>query len=121
MATFQRPRTIAARGAPVAGPNDLASVDRGQGEAAVRSQSPGDRQGIGRQWAVRAIGHKLWAFLKKGMRVDASYKVAFALGILGALAPVASFYFLSQLVSDDSVYLQKYGADYFSFVLIGVA
>ncbi len=65
---------------------------------------------------------KLLAFLKRDFHLEASYRFSFFLQFFGIFFSVALFYFLARLLGEAaSPYLQAYGGDYFSFVLIGIA
>jgi ABC-2 type transport system permease protein len=76
-----------------------------------------------------AIGYKLnsqlriaWAFLKRDVMDEASYRFSFFLQFLNIFFSVGLFYFIAQLLgSAASPYLEAYGGDYFAFVLIGIA
>jgi ABC-2 type transport system permease protein len=62
------------------------------------------------------------AFLKRDLSLAVSYRLSFVMQVLGIFFSVASFYFLSRLFGSALVpQLDKYGGDYFSFVLIGLA
>ena len=62
------------------------------------------------------------AFFKKDLVSEISYQVAFFLRIFDIFFSVATFYFLAKLLGTAaSPYLQPYGGDYFSFLLIGIA
>jgi len=62
------------------------------------------------------------AFLKRDLSLALSYRLSFVMQLLGIFLSVATFYFLSQLFGNNLVsQLDKYGGDYFSFVLIGLA
>ncbi len=62
------------------------------------------------------------AFLKRDLSLSLSYRLSFLLQMLGILFSVSTFYFLSQLFGQALLpQLDKYGGDYFSFVLIGLA
>lgn len=62
------------------------------------------------------------AFLKRDFSLALSYRLSFLLQIFGIFLSVAVFYFLSQLFGNTlNPQLEKYGGDYFSFVLIGLA
>jgi ABC-2 type transport system permease protein len=76
-----------------------------------------------------AFGDKLnsqlriaWAFLKRDVMDEASYRFSFFLQFLNIFFSVGLFYFIAQLLgSAASPYLEAYGGDYFAFVLIGIA
>lgn len=62
------------------------------------------------------------AFIKKDVIEEASYKLAFLMRIAGIFLASSAFFFLSRLVGKSGVpHLERYGGDYFSFVLIGIA
>ena len=60
---------------------------------------------------------KAWAFFKRDLLVDLSYKLSFALEAVHILIAIAAFFFLSRLL--DARTLQGY--DSFAFVLVGLA
>jgi ABC-2 type transport system permease protein len=63
-----------------------------------------------------------WAFLRRDVSLALSYRLSFLLQFLGIFLTVAAFHFLSKLVgSSVTSYLESYGGDYFSFVLLGLA
>ncbi len=65
---------------------------------------------------------KAVAFIKKDFLIQFSYPLSFLLDLVGAFFSVAVFYFLSRLVGESvAPYLESYGGDFFSFLLIGVA
>jgi len=64
----------------------------------------------------------LWAFLRRDILNEISYKLSFFLQLVGIFPVVLMFFFLSRLVgSTISGPLQPYGGNYFPFVLIGIA
>ena len=67
--------------------------------------------------------HKtLWAFFRRDASIHTSYKVGFALELMGVFFSASTFFFVSRLFgSAASPALAKYGGNYFSFVLIGIA
>lgn len=63
-----------------------------------------------------------WAFFRRDMRIETSYKAGFVLRIGGALITVAVFYFISRVFGEAAgVRIDSYGGNYFAFVLIGIA
>ena len=65
---------------------------------------------------------KVLAFFRRDVAIARSYRVAFALEILEAFFGVATFYYLSQFVSNDHLSLVlPAGSDYFGFALVGFA
>ncbi|MCM8799588.1 MAG: ABC transporter permease [Candidatus Omnitrophica bacterium] len=66
--------------------------------------------------------NKLGAFLKRDFLIETSYRTFFILRVLRILTTTLTFYFISKLFEKNpSNYLEIYGGDYFSFVLIGIA
>jgi ABC-type multidrug transport system ATPase subunit/ABC-type multidrug transport system permease subunit len=64
----------------------------------------------------------LFAFLKRDWLTEISYPFSFILQIFGIFFSVAVFYFISRLVGPAAApYIGRYGGDYFSFVVIGIA
>ena len=62
------------------------------------------------------------SFLRRDLSVALSYRLSFLLQFGGIFFSMAIFYFLSRLFGGAMVsQLDKYGGDYFSFVLIGLA
>lgn len=68
-------------------------------------------------WTTRT----LWLFFKRDLWEALSYKLNFLFSLFGILFSSATFYFISQLISGQSEVLGKYGGNYFSFVIIGLA
>ena len=60
------------------------------------------------------------AFLRRDLRIERSYRLAFVSNIGGVITTVLSAGFLSRLVAQPKE-LIPYGGDYFTFVLIGTA
>jgi len=62
------------------------------------------------------------AFFYKDFLMQSSYKFAFVTQIAGIIFSASVWFFLSELFGQAvSPYLEQFGGDYFSFVLIGVA
>ena len=65
---------------------------------------------------------KCWAFICKDFVTETSYKFSFFLQFFGIFLSVLIFFFLSKLFEGKEIpYLNQYGGNYFSFVLIGIA
>lgn len=82
------------------------------------------QQGRSRQTAARyrELMRTLPLFLKRDLQMQLSYRLSFVLQFLGILFSIASFYFVGEVFGmQASPYLDSYGGDYFSFVLIGIA
>ena len=61
-------------------------------------------------------------FLWRDFIQETSYKLSFAMQIIGIFSSILVYFFLSKLFGDAGThYLKPYGGNYFSFVLIGVA
>lgn len=66
--------------------------------------------------------YKSWAFLKRDLIINSSYKVAFLMRLFQSLLPVVGVFFVGKLLADgQGGHLDKYGGDYFSFALVGIA
>jgi ABC-2 type transport system permease protein len=66
--------------------------------------------------------NKLFAFLKKDLLVMLSYRFNLLLSLMGIFLSVVMFYFIGKTFSGAmSPFLQRYGGDYFPYVLIGIA
>ena len=65
---------------------------------------------------------KSFAFLKRDFWIMLSYRFAFLLQLFGIFFQLAMFFFISRLFGGAiTPYLQRYGVDFFSYVLMGVA
>ena len=63
------------------------------------------------------VAWKAWAFFKRDLLTDLSYKLSFALQALHILLGIAAYYFLAQLLGEQS----PDGYAPFSFLLVGMA
>ncbi len=66
---------------------------------------------------------RIAAFVRRDFCIASSYKLQFLVSICSAVFILAIFYFVSKLVKTDALesLQEQYGADFFSFALIGVA
>lgn len=65
---------------------------------------------------------KLFAFLRRDWQTETRYRLSFVMQVFGIVLGVVTFFYLGHLVGDSAApYLARYGGDYFSFVLIGIA
>lgn len=64
---------------------------------------------------------KAWAFIRRDFQSESSYKINYLLTVASSLLWIVLFYFLSKIVDSSQESLAKYGGNYFSFVLIGLA
>lgn len=63
----------------------------------------------------------IWAFLRRDFEIASSYRAYFFFSVANSVVTLAVFYFLSKTIGTSTAFAQKYGSDYFSFALIGVA
>ena len=66
---------------------------------------------------------KVGAFIKKDMKISVSYKLQFLFQFLQVFFGIAVIFFIGKMLGQSSKasVLRKYGGDYFSFALIGLA
>lgn len=65
---------------------------------------------------------KPFAFLKRDILINASYKWSFLFDLCSIAFSVLTFFFIAKLFgAKATAYLTDYGGDYFPFVLIGIA
>jgi ABC-2 type transport system permease protein len=65
---------------------------------------------------------KIIAVIKKDFIIESSYKLGFIISFVNSFTGILSFYFVNKLTSGDvSGELARYGGNYFSFALVGVA
>jgi ABC-2 type transport system permease protein len=66
--------------------------------------------------------YKIIAFIKRDFLIQISYKMAFILTVIGTIFPILTYFFIGKLMSGHNPEgLEKYGSNYFSFSLIGIA
>ncbi len=64
---------------------------------------------------------QLKAFVIRDAKIQLSYRLAFVLRVVSILFATASLFFLSRMIGRGAnPYLEPYGGDYFSFVLVGM-
>jgi ABC-2 type transport system permease protein len=63
------------------------------------------------------IAGKAWAFFKRDLYTDLSYKFSFAFQMVDVLVGVGSFYFLARVMGKSALH----GYDPFAFILVGMA
>ena len=111
-------------------PLTLKSAEREISDGSKRSTAPISRNAGEKpsppgpsylQWFLQQM-YIAWAFLKRDVREEASYRLAFILQFLNIFFTVGLFYFIARLLGDAATpHLEPYGGDYFAFVLIGIA
>lgn len=69
---------------------------------------------------LRRLALQAYAFLRRDLQVEASYRANVLLGGVSAFALLVALYYLGQTVG-AAVLLEGYGGDYFAFSLIGFA
>ncbi len=66
--------------------------------------------------------NKLFAFLRRDWQTETRYRMSFIMQVFGIAFGVVTFFYVGRLVGNAAApYLARYGGDYFSFVLIGIA
>ena len=73
--------------------------------------------------AVMSDLSKAAAFMKKDMKVSVSYRLQFVFQFLQIFFGIAVIYFIGKMLAESpaSSTLRRYGGDYFSFALVGLA
>ena len=110
------PPMITAASEPPAAPSpQRPRAPGGRSLAGEQAASPTQPQEAPRLRLVRA-------FLRRDWLNEISYRFSFLLQFFGVFFSVAVFHFVAQLFGDSAAaFLEPYGGDYFSFVLIGIA
>ncbi len=62
----------------------------------------------------------VWAFIRRDFRIAASYPANFLFILVGGLISLTVFYFLAKTMGEPTA-LRRFGIDYFSFALMGIA
>ncbi len=62
-----------------------------------------------------------WAFVVRDFKSELSYRFAFAMQVAGMLWMVGAFWFVARLFGGSVPALERYGGDWFVFVLLGYA
>jgi ABC-2 type transport system permease protein len=71
---------------------------------------------------MRDLLRKSAAFIRRDFQIESSYKMNFVMGVIDSLLILVLFYFLDKLVDQGGTKnLDRYGGDYLSFALIGLA
>jgi len=63
------------------------------------------------------LAWKAWAFFKRDLRTDLSYKLSFAFQVVDILVGIGAFYFLARILGQGAFR----GYDAFPFILVGMA
>ena len=72
--------------------------------------------------AIESSLIKVAAFVQKDMKISMSYRLQFVFQFLQIFFSIAVIYFIGELLNQSThSSLQKYGGDYFSFALVGLA
>src|SRR3712207_5051715 len=64
---------------------------------------------------------RVLAFLRRDLQIATAYRLNALLLFSGSLFPLTLFYVLARTVGESPVVRGRYGADYFSFALLGLA
>jgi len=68
------------------------------------------------------ILHKAWAFIRRDLLIEASYRSAFILQFGGVFVSVGIWYFLSGMIRGVATGVKGMeGMDYFAFIVVGIA
>jgi ABC-2 type transport system permease protein len=70
---------------------------------------------------MTAFLRRCWAFVVRDFRAETSYRFAFAMQLGGLLWMLVAFRFVAALVGPGVPALQRYGGNFFTFVLLGYA
>lgn len=63
----------------------------------------------------------LFAFLRRDLQIAMSYRSSFVFMLAGGLVTLTVFHFLAKTMGEAPALRGRYGGDYFSFALVGVA
>lgn len=64
---------------------------------------------------------RLLAFLRRDLQIATAYRLNALLLVSGGLSTLTLFYFLARTMGESPLVRGRYGADYFSFALLGIA
>jgi ABC-2 type transport system permease protein len=64
---------------------------------------------------------RLLAFLRRDLQIATAYRLNALLLFTGGLFTLTLFYFLARTIGESALVRGRYGADYFSFALVGIA
>jgi ABC-2 type transport system permease protein len=64
---------------------------------------------------------RLLAFLRRDLQIATAYRLNALLLVSGGLFTLTLFYFLARTMGESPLVRGRYGADYFSFALVGIA
>lgn len=67
------------------------------------------------------ITDKIVAFVRRDFQIETSYRLNFLMMTVNSFLPLFLFYFISKIVDPEAASLQKYGGNYFPFVIVGLA
>jgi len=83
---------------------------------------PGENN-VGRRETLIDDLAKVVAFIRKDMKIAVSYRLQFIFQLSQTFFSVAIIYFIGKMVADagKTSLLKEYGADYFSFAMVGLA
>lgn len=68
------------------------------------------------------MNRTLWAFFKRDLLNESSYRLAFLMQLLGSVHVVLIFFFISKMLGGARLEnIARYGGNFFQFVILGVA
>lgn len=71
---------------------------------------------------VSNVLHKAWAFIRRDLLIEASYRSAFVLQFSGVFVSVGIWYFLAGMIRGVAPGMKGMeGMDYFAFIVVGIA
>lgn len=68
---------------------------------------------------MREFFHRCWAFLRRDVQSEVSYRFYFLLQLSGLAWMLTAVWFVSKIIPTDAPMLQRYGGDYFVFLVLG--
>src|SRR5207249_3941626 len=116
---------LAARGDPPGGLRSRRGRRGGRGLRAggARGEAQGrsGRQGV-RPMRLFSFLFKAWAFIRRDLLIETSYRSAFILQFTGTFVSVGIFFFLSGMIHGMAPNMKGLeGGEYFPFILVGIA
>lgn len=65
---------------------------------------------------------RAWAFIRKDFLIESSYRIVFVSNIAGVVLSMLVYFFIDRLFGSRMVsHLERFGVNYFSYVLLGMA
>jgi ABC-2 type transport system permease protein len=67
------------------------------------------------------IINKAIAFIRRDFQIETSYRLNFMMMAINSTLPLVLFFFISKIIDPEAESLEKYGGNYFAFVIVGLA